>query len=232
VLITRAEPGAHATAERVRALGHTPHLAPLLEVSRLPCDLSIAGVQALLFTSANGVRAFAAGSPDRSRPALCVGQATAAVARLAGFTDVASADADAEALGVLAARTLHPDAGPVIHFAGEAVAGDPLAELQEWGFSVARRVLYRTDPATALPAAFIALEGRIAHALFHSGRASQTFSRLPGAASAARCIRALCISEAAAEPLKSLTIMDIAVAPQPNEHALLGLLPPPEAVNA
>ena len=46
------------------------------------------GVQAVLFTSANGVRAFAAATTRRGFRAFAVGDATAAAARAAGFADV------------------------------------------------------------------------------------------------------------------------------------------------
>ena len=65
IWITRAQPGADATAERVRALGHRPVVAPLLAVQPvLGAEPDLSGVGALAFTSANGVRAFTALSPD------------------------------------------------------------------------------------------------------------------------------------------------------------------------
>src|SRR5262245_41571800 len=93
IWITRAQPGADATAGRVRALGREPLVAPLLEVSPAgggPIDL--AGVGALAFTSANGVRAFAAREAGRGLAVFSVGAATAAAARAAGFAEVAASD--------------------------------------------------------------------------------------------------------------------------------------------
>ena len=67
VAITRAQPEADRTAERVRARGAEAIVAPLLTI--VPCgyDTSTSGAQAIIFTSTNGVRAF----PD-ARP-LCGG---------------------------------------------------------------------------------------------------------------------------------------------------------------
>ena len=65
IWITRAQPGAEVTAERVRALGHEAIVAPLLAVRVLPdVTVDLAGVSALAFTSANGVRAVADASGD------------------------------------------------------------------------------------------------------------------------------------------------------------------------
>src|SRR4051812_12438776 len=99
IWITRAQPGADATAERVRALGHEALVAPLLAVRALEdVEIDLIGVAALAFTSANGVRAFADLSPERQIRVFAVGSTTAQAARAAGFRLVLSADGDVEAL--------------------------------------------------------------------------------------------------------------------------------------
>ncbi len=94
IWITRAEPGAQLTAERLRALGHEPGVPPLMEGQPVGEPPDLAGVGALAFTSRNGVRAFAALSSERSLPVFAVGDATASAAREAGFQDVSSAGGD------------------------------------------------------------------------------------------------------------------------------------------
>src|ERR1700760_3247119 len=91
IWITRAQPGADATAERVRLMGHEPIIAPLLAVKLAPgVDVSLSGVAALAFTSANGVRAFADLSGERAIRVFAVGAATAEAAKAAGFRLVLS----------------------------------------------------------------------------------------------------------------------------------------------
>ena len=77
VWITRARPGAEATAAKVAALGFTPVVDPLLEVAPIAASIDLAGVAALAFTSVNGVRAFSALSDVRSSPVFAVGDAAA-----------------------------------------------------------------------------------------------------------------------------------------------------------
>lgn len=98
LIIVRPEPGASATAEAARAVGLDAVVMPLFEVRPLdwqPPDPS--GFDALLLTSANSVRHGGTGL-DRLKglPAHCVGQATAAAARPAGFVvrSVGSAGVD------------------------------------------------------------------------------------------------------------------------------------------
>src|SRR5262249_41652863 len=79
-------------AERVRALGHEAVAAPLLAVMSIEgVRVDLAGVAALAFTSANGVRAFSDATGERGLKVFAVGAATAQAARAAGFKTVLSA---------------------------------------------------------------------------------------------------------------------------------------------
>src|SRR5438093_1296853 len=59
VWITRAEPGAAATAERVRALGFEPVVAPLLTLSPLPDVALLPGLFGVLLHSPKAASALA-----------------------------------------------------------------------------------------------------------------------------------------------------------------------------
>ncbi|MEP1029540.1 MAG: uroporphyrinogen-III synthase, partial [Alphaproteobacteria bacterium] len=111
ILVTRPEQDAAATAARLRDLGHDPLITPLMAVRFLPGPpLDLAGVQALLVTSANGARALAARQAGSNipLPVLAVGDATARAARDLGFPDVESAGGDVDDLARLAAERLRP----------------------------------------------------------------------------------------------------------------------------
>ncbi len=219
VAITRSLPEAEATAERVRALGAEPVLAPLIRIEPRPFDTDLSGAQALLFTSANGVRAFTAAGPRRDLPVLCVGDATANVARAAGFARVHSANDDSNALAHLVAIELDPHAGKVVHISGEHVASDLIAALGASGFTGDRRIAYEAVAATELPAA---LRSPLDMVLFHSARAGEIFARF-GAPNAQSLIAA-CLSTAVAEAVSQqqrIPWKSIVVAPHPREDALL-----------
>src|SRR5690606_3696589 len=99
VWVTRAEPGAARTADRLTALGFEPVVVPLLTLAPLPGALNAApppdAVAVLALTSPNGVEAFAPLIPRfRDHPVFAVGDATAKAARAAGFADVRSASGD------------------------------------------------------------------------------------------------------------------------------------------
>ena len=94
-------------AEALRQRGVEVAIEPLLTIRTLPgAAIDLAGVQAVLFTSSNSVRAFAELSERRDLPCFTVGDATAAAARSAGFAEVHSAGGDVRDLARLVTEKL------------------------------------------------------------------------------------------------------------------------------
>ena len=249
VLITRPAPDAEATAAALTARGFAPVVAPLFtlvlhEVSMPAADR----LQALLFTSANGVRAYAAREPARDLPAYCVGDATAAAAEAAGFRSLRSAKGDAAALATLVRQELKGTAGALLHPTGRDRADDLPRLLEPFGFRIETVTLYSAEPVAALPqAAAEALKGQtLAAVLLYSPRAAQTFRVLtdqPDLSDACRKVTAVCISAKAAEALAGFSLKRVLTAAAPNEPAMLAALetlreakpeprPAPEALSA
>ena len=141
--VTRTAPDAHATAERLRALGHEPVVAPLLEVRTLEgVKPDLKGVTALAFTSRNGVAAFAGLTRRRNLPVYTVGEATAEAAREAGFGAVSSADgALAELVALIA---LHPPKGRLLWPGAAQPAGDLAAAVAPHGVECVHLPVYET----------------------------------------------------------------------------------------
>jgi uroporphyrinogen-III synthase len=228
-LVTRPREEAEALAAALAARGVGALVEPMMEISFRAAAIDLAGAQAVLCTSANGVRALARASSERALPLLAVGDATAARARAEGFADVASAGGDAADLARLAAARLSPQDGRLVHVCGSTVAGDLAGALRSRGFAVERRVLYEARPAAALGAAALgALKARqIDFALFFSPRTAAVFTRLAEAAAVGRhceTITALSISTAADRPLAELRWRERQVAARPEQAALLDLL--------
>jgi uroporphyrinogen-III synthase len=234
VLVTRPEPEAARLADALKARGVEAVIEPLLTIEFAADGAAILaallpGTQAVLFTSANGVRALAAATSERGLPAFAVGDRTAAAARDAGFASVTSAGGSIEDLARLILDRLRPGVGPLLHAAGSAVAGDLAARLAPHGFALRRAVLYEARPATALSAATQAAlrAGGLWGALFFSPRTAATFVSLAAAAGLAdRCgqMIALALSPAVATALGGIAWREIRVADTPEEAALLSAL--------
>lgn len=223
IWITRAEPGAAATAERVRQLGHRPLVAPLLEVRpTAQAAPDLADVGALAFTSANAARIFASLTERRDLPVFAVGAATAKAAKAEGFPRVLSADGDVEALAAGIVGRAGELRGLVLHAAAAEPAGDLAGALAKAGVRSRTETIYETAPlkpdARELEAAFAADD-----VLLHSPRAARQLAVLARGGRGAG-LRALCLSCAVARPLARAQLKGLACAPFPMEAALLNLI--------
>jgi uroporphyrinogen-III synthase len=231
ILITRPREDAEPLAAELVRRGFSALVQPMLEIRTLDGPpLNLEGVQALLCTSANGVRATAARTTRRDLPVLAVGDATARAARDAGFAHVESAGGDVEGLARLAAGRLDPAAGRLLHAAGTAVAGDLAGDLGRAGFTVERHVLYAAEPVTELghDAVQGLYAGTIDAVLFFSPRTGRSFVKVvqkAGLADRLGGVVALCLSEAVGTAVRTVDWQAIHVARQPDQAALLDLLP-------
>ena len=217
IWITRAQPEAEATAGRIRALRHEPVVAPVLEVRPSLDAPALEGVGALAFTSRNGVRAFAALTPERDLQAFTVGDATAAAAREAGFTDVVSASGDVAALARLITDRKASLRGEVLYAAPVEPAGDLVGALAAEGVQARAETVYRTvavEPAAPPEAEVV---------LVHSAKAARQIAEDAAVRAAAPGMTAVCISVAAAEPLHGAGFREVLIAARPDEAAMLEL---------
>jgi uroporphyrinogen-III synthase len=230
VLVTRPREDSEATAAKLKALGHEPVLAPLMEIRfRDGESLTLGGVQAILATSANGARAIARRTARRDVKFFAVGTQTAQAARDAGFSDVRSADGDGAALAQAAMRWAAPEDGALLHAAGADTRGDLAATLIAHGFVVRTETLYDAVAAARLPADVEAAlrAGDLDAVLLFSPRGARVFATLVDAAGlrdACGKIAALCISRATAGGLEGVGFRLAAVAERPDQPSLLTLL--------
>jgi len=224
VLVTRPEPGASETAQRLLALSYHPIIAPLLRVRRLEPALP-PNVGAVLVTSGNAVPCLPA-SLHRT-PLLAVGNATAGRARAAGFAQVHSADGDAAALAELARQACRPGVALLLATARQQ-GGLLAAALRTAGFVVHRRVVYAAKPVERLPPPAVqALQhGSLAAALFLSAETARAFARLlpqqllPALAE----VEALAIGQSTAEALRFLPWRRVRVSAKPTQDSILAML--------
>ncbi len=228
VWITRARPGAEATAARLSALGFCPLIDPLLQVRDLPWSADLSGVGALAFTSRNGVAAFARASAQRGLPVFAVGTATADLAAEAGFSRIESAEGDVAALAALIAARREAFAGAVLHPAAAEPAGDLASPLLRAGIEARTVAVYESVVRAPSAETLAALSGLRA-VLLHSPKAARALAVLL-ADHPAPSLRALCLSAAVAAPLAGLSadgrLGPVAAAPRPRETALFELLAP------
>ncbi|GER06040.1 uroporphyrinogen III methyltransferase [Iodidimonas muriae] len=181
ILLTRPKPDCNRLLERLRHNGHRVICSPVLDIQILEVDFNgLQDMQALLFTSRNAVRAVARRLSHWHGPVFTVGDGTAKAARKAGFDQVLSADGDAADLARLVAAQCSPRDGPLLYLAGETRGAVLEQMLQDAGFSLLSRDVYRAKPADALShdAVQAFARGDIDLVLLYSPRSARVFRDL------------------------------------------------------
>jgi uroporphyrinogen-III synthase len=234
LLVTRPDPDGERTAALLRDQGHEVLLAPMLRIEPIRDVAFGAGPwAAIVMTSANGPRALAEHPRLKELlllPVLTVGRTSAEAARELGFANVESADGDGEDLVRLVTRRFAGSSRPLLYPAGEDRARNLFADLAQHDIAVETAVVYRAAKSAGLPPEVDAdlRAGRIDGVIHFSQRSVETYLA---------CTRALggvalksvhyCLSDRAAQPLRSAGAAQVFVAHHPDEASLLGLVTPP-----
>ncbi len=235
VLLTRPAADSQPLADRLKALGHDAVIEPLLDIRFLDgVAVDFTDVQALAFTSANGVRALVHAAPETpglGLPGFAVGAATESCARAAGFAQTHAGGGDVESLAQTIMGACDSQAGAILHIAGRERAGDLVGLLRAAGFTARRLVLYAAEAISELSAATVRqiADGAIADVVIFSPRTARQFVTLMASAGlmgVAQNLRLLALSRRVAEAAAELNFGAVMVAPQPNQEALLDLLGP------
>lgn len=232
LLVTRPEADATALRARLLAQGHEVLIEPLLAIrfeNAEPIELD--GVQALIATSRNGLRALAASHElegARQLPLFAVGPGTAATARALGFTSILTGPGTGRELVEFIAERADVNAGSLLHLASDVLAVDLAGELGRLGFHVLQPVVYETVAADRLSGSTVARlkSGHIEGVLLLSPRTASVYARLieaHGLIEAVRGIMHFCISSAAANRLAALGPIRLEVAHAPNLQEVLAL---------
>jgi uroporphyrinogen-III synthase len=233
LLVTRPESECEQTAALLRSRGHEVLVLPLLQIESVTdAELGAGPWAAVLFTSANAVRAIANHrrfGEIATLPAYVVGRRTQAEAAAAGFASVMSADGDVNDLARLIASNPSVADLPLLYSAGEQRAGDLAEALQLLGLRVETAIVYRSAMVTDLtPNVRAALgAGTVDAVLHYSARTAAAFVAAvttAGVRDLSIQIQHLCLSTQVAAPLAAAGAKAVAIAAEPNEQALLALI--------
>lgn len=238
LLVTRPEEDAVAFKAQLIALGHQVTIEPLLKISTEGAEpIELDEAQAIIATSRNGLRALA--KTDRLEAArklmlFAVGPGTATVGRGLGFTRIVEGPSSARELVPLIAEHAEINAGPLVHLAGDTVAGGFVDELRRLGFFVTQPVVYHTEVAARLQSPTVASmrNKRVDGVILLSPRTAQVYAGLVvqhNLVTACMGIRHYCISSATAAVLERLGSPPSEVPASPNLQEMLELIGPAAA---
>jgi uroporphyrinogen-III synthase len=191
--------------------------------------LSLEGVQAILATSANGVRALARRTSERDVAVFTVGPQTLEAAREAGFMTVDQAGGNASALAQVVQASLRPDHGVLLVATGRERPDEIEIKLATAGFTLRVEELYEASdiPQLSPEAARALANDEVDAVMLFSPRSARLFASQIQSAKLERncaCVLALCISEAAAAALSLLHFAGCRIAARPDRDAMLQLL--------
>jgi uroporphyrinogen-III synthase len=243
VLVTRPQPGAARTAQKLRDLGHQvvelpltkvvgvavdPDLVDRLTSNRPPSASPRGGAKALIaITSANAIRHAPAEilSTVRQLPCYAVGGETAAKARAGGFSDVREGPGSADGLAEQIIREAEPDAA-IIYLCGRVRLSTFEKRLTEAGFAVVAVETYDTLPIAYPPAVLSPILDTepIDVVLLYSAEAAEHFGTLAASETWSGDAIFLCLSPRVADRLARFDASRVKVAAMPTEKALLELL--------
>lgn len=230
LLVTRPQPAADRTAQKLRALGHQPVVLPLMQAQHSLPAVRAALEQphdALAVTSAEAIRALTALGPAleplRGTPLFAVGEATARAAAALGFTDIRIGAGTGEAL----AAGIVPGTGTLVYLAGTPRADGFERALAERRVKHVTVETYRMQPVAYGPQILPELLRGVPFdaVLLYSPQTATRFAALlaEGRLEAADfSARYLCLSAAVREALPDGAVADVAAAP--DEEHLLELL--------
>lgn len=199
VLITRPLPEAEDYAAELQGQGFETYLAPMLEIVPLPFDV-LDDFDALIFTSAEGVRAYCDGGGVVKGQAICVGKYTAHAARDAGFEAVVNvAGTGRDVVDYIGKSNLN-----YLHIGGKHVAYPIAEKLRAFGTNCTHVPVYEAQKVSDIsPDILDAIrEKRIDVVTFYSKRTAEAFLDLAaqsGVVEALNTIKCLSISDAVLE---------------------------------
>src|SRR5262249_18977629 len=225
------------TAQKLRARGCDVLLGPVLRIKHLEeADFGAGPWDAVAMTSANAAHALerhARRLQIARLPVLTVGRRTAEAARAVGFTNIASANGNEQALAHLIGGCL-ARGNRILYLAGEDRAGDLATAVAPHGVRVETVVVYRAVAAEHLSElAVAALRAGEVNGVLHFSRRSAVIYldcvRAAGVLDSALEPFHYCLSKAVAEPLVAAGASRIMVAQSPEENALLDLVAPAQS---
>lgn len=207
----------HRLSPRTRASVHCLE-SPLMRIEQIGDLPDLDGFSAILFTSANAVRAFAGLGGSTDLPSIAVGEGTAAAARAFGLR-ARSVGGDADRLVMQLIE--EGISGPLLHVRGRHSVGDIAQRLAEAGVTTETAVVYDQvlQSLTEEAKAALSQDKRVIVPLFSPRTAARFAEECPRAAG----IWVGAISEAVARKIGDLGVARCETARRPDGPAMAEL---------
>ena len=219
IWVTQSLPRGRDSAIDYTDLGFEAIVSPVLVMESVVSIPPAPEVQTLLiFTSRNGVSAFAEMTQGRANPVICVGDATAELAKSVGFVKVSSAGGDAQDVVKLVLKSV-PRSRPIRHCSGKHVQGRIVEQLTDAGYNIERIRYYAASPVAQTE---IDIK-EVTYVALYSPRGAASFVNLVTGKETGH-LTTLSISPATDAALEPLSFKNRLIAEAPDQRSLLAAL--------
>jgi uroporphyrinogen-III synthase len=230
VLVTRPQPGATRTSERLLCHGFLPLLLPLTEIVPLAVKKPGGRFKAVAVTSASALREASslALQPLLDLPCFVVGEATAAAARARGFETVTTGDGDGASLAQTVVEELCPG-DRIVYLTGRVRAPDFEHALRKSNIHFRTMMAYDTVSVSYTTDFLVNFfsKGKIDRCLLYSRWGAEEYMHLIGHSEIAHHFdktSIFCLSDRIADVLTGVDEALIHVAYKPDEDSLFDLM--------
>jgi len=146
ILLTRPLEDCSEMILRFQSLGYKVSHLPLLTIKKIDYDSSdLKNFKGIIFTSANAVKFLDTKKLDKKFLCFCVGNATEAKARKAGFQNVISAEGNVENLKELILQNFDKKDGKLIYVSGQTITVNLDQQLSKEGYEIKRIINYQSN---------------------------------------------------------------------------------------
>ncbi|AIL12766.1 hypothetical protein IM40_03290 [Candidatus Paracaedimonas acanthamoebae] len=227
VLLTRPQYDSEELANDLLAYGIESHINPLIKIESKPFQYDLKHVQALVITSINGIRCFAAQSQERSLPLFVVGQESMKLASSLHFKEIIQGNGTALSLLPLIRGVCSHTKKEIAYITGDHIHTDLILPLIELGFSARRIIAYNTVECSSLShQTQQLLENKTISAVsFFSPRNAQIFAKLvENSKGLCQFLYGVCLSSEIANIVSKIQWKELYIATSPTRQEVIKIL--------
>ncbi|MBN9343215.1 MAG: hypothetical protein BGO76_03785 [Caedibacter sp. 38-128] len=227
VLLTRPQYDSEELAKDLRDYGIESHINSLIEIDPKPFQYDLRQAQALIITSLNGIRCFAAQSQERSLPLFVVGEESAKIASSLRFKDIIQGNGTALSLLPLIEKVCDHTKKEIAYLTGDRVHTDLILHLIERRFAARRIIAYNTIECTSLSLQTQQLlkNKTISVVTLFSPRSAQIFAKLiEKNKDLCQFLYGVCLSAEIANIVSKIQWQKLYTATSPNRQKIIKIL--------
>jgi len=144
ILLTRPLEDSHKLILKFQSLGHIVSHIPLISIEKVNYEnLDFSQFNGIIFTSSNAIEHLEIKNINKRIDCFCVGNATEAMAKNAGFQNIYSASGNVNNLKEIILQNFESSKGQLLYVSGEVISNDLDKQLILEGYNVERIINYK-----------------------------------------------------------------------------------------